>query len=826
MADINTIPAKVGEIVRCAVTVGSVSGSQPYWYHGPNNSGSISGDFEVSPTLVINRIRFYTDGRIRFFRDSASELNGDYTAFLANNTDLVGYVGFTTNAGVDTVYEMPLQSNATWNLEGLLTSQQTNLININTSVGEVINLVLSTNVDAPDVAVTFDSATYDVNEGEEIDITVNASTDPLRDITIPLTYTGLMSTQFTGPTEVTIPAGSTSATISITPIVGTGGDTLTVGFGTTLPNNVTATGTTAITINTVILTVDVVVNFTSATYSVNEGSSVTVSVNLDTDPLRTVTIPLNTTGTASPNDIVGTLPTEVTFNAGETVKTFVINAATDSLIENDETVIFNFGTLPANVTVGTTATTTLTINNITTLVDVEINFASATYSIDEGETLNVTINADVDPERDITIPLVYTVLNSNLFAAPSEVTIADGSTSISFNIVFEDDTGGDSLVINFGTLPTSVTAGTVSSTTITIDNVLVIPVVPISSVDIPHYECLAVSFEPQMSGPPTVNIIDRLQELQNIGWSDELVGDGLGSISLNSFSIPSAIATRFLDLANNPTELWIYRDGVLVHSGPIIGLQLQGTTITVVSRGRLYYLNTMIIQDDYKHDDRDQYTIVKDLIDQWQNDDYGHFGINTGNIGTSGTLRNIEYAAHELRNVRDEVELLAQNVEGFDFYLDQTTGTLGTDFQQDLVLTDDRGTDKTDTVFLETRGISNALIWSSVGREDVATWARVLGTSEFESHVVTRTNNALMQKFGKRGITLTVDGAQTASTVGDYADQLINLMGDFQIEVGGQNQNATAFPFPEAKVDDFIAGDDISFIFETGFGLINVSTLR
>ena len=337
-----------------------------------------------------------------------------------------------------------------------------------------------------------------------------------------------------------------------------------------------------------------------------------------------------------------------------------------------------------------------------------------------------------------------------------------------------------------------------------------------------HYECLAVSRRPNMSGFPDFHIVDRLQELQNIGWSDELVGDGLGSISLNAYNIPSSVGRRFVNLLKYPTELWIYRDGELVHSGPIIGTQTQGLTVTLISRGRLYHLNEMFIQEDYE-EEKDQYTIVQDLIDQWQDDEYGNFGIDTSSIGLSGREREVVYAADELRNVRDEIELLAQNVQGFDFYIDLSSVILGDGGSQELVLTTDRGSNKSNSVFLETRAISNALVWSSVGRDDKASWVRVLGASEFESVVATEENATVSQEYGKCGAVLTVDGIQTHDTAHDYAETLLGLMGTFHIEVGGHNENATAFPFPEARVEDFIAGDDISFIFDSGYGIINVA---
>ena len=71
----------------------------------------------------------------------------------------------------------------------------------------------------------------------------------------------------------------------------------------------------------------VAVSFGSAAYSVTEGGTVEVTVTLDNDPERTVTVPLTVTDQdgASPADYSG-VPASVTFNSGEVLKTFTFSA--------------------------------------------------------------------------------------------------------------------------------------------------------------------------------------------------------------------------------------------------------------------------------------------------------------------------------------------------------------------------------------------------------------------------------------------------------------------------------------------------------------------
>ena len=70
----------------------------------------------------------------------------------------------------------------------------------------------------------------------------------------------------------------------------------------------------------------VTANFEQATYTVAEGSSGGREVTLSEDPERSVTIPLRTAnqGGASDSDYSG-VPASVTFNSGETEKTFTFH---------------------------------------------------------------------------------------------------------------------------------------------------------------------------------------------------------------------------------------------------------------------------------------------------------------------------------------------------------------------------------------------------------------------------------------------------------------------------------------------------------------------
>ena len=57
------------------------------------------------------------------------------------------------------------------------------------------------------------------------------------------------------------------------------------------------------------------------------------------------------------------MPTSVTFNSGETEKTFTFRATSDSVDDDGESVKLTFGTLPMGVSEGSTAEASISIDD-------------------------------------------------------------------------------------------------------------------------------------------------------------------------------------------------------------------------------------------------------------------------------------------------------------------------------------------------------------------------------------------------------------------------------------------------------------------------------
>ena len=106
----------------------------------------------------------------------------------------------------------------------------------------------------------------------------------------------------------------------------------------------------------------VAVSYEESAYSVDEGGSTTIKVVLSEDPERTVVVPLTAVEQdgATPSDYSGVYAW-VEFQPGDISTTFTFAAVQDFDNDDGESVRLGFGDLPAGVTLGAYATTTVSI---------------------------------------------------------------------------------------------------------------------------------------------------------------------------------------------------------------------------------------------------------------------------------------------------------------------------------------------------------------------------------------------------------------------------------------------------------------------------------
>ena len=341
--------------------------------------------------------------------------------------------------------------------------------------------------DDPQVTVSFGAATYTAAEGGTATVTVTLSADPERTVEVPITKTnqgGAVAADYSGvPATVTFNAENTSQPITFAATQDTvddDGESVLLAFGTSLPTGVTAGATAATTVS---ITDDddpqVTVSFGAATYTAAEGGTATVTVTLSADPERAVEVPITKTnqGGASAADYSG-VPASVTFDAGQTSKTITFTAAQDTVDDDGESVLLAFGSsLPTGVTAASPSETTVSIRDDDDPA-MTVSFGADNYTADEGGTASVTVTRSAAPERTVTIPITKTeqggATSADYSGVPSSVTFNSGdmSKTIIFTAMADtEDDDGESVKIAFGTLPSGVSMGSPSETTVTIRQV-------------------------------------------------------------------------------------------------------------------------------------------------------------------------------------------------------------------------------------------------------------------------------------------------------------------------------------------------------------------
>ena len=186
-------------------------------------------------------------------------------------------------------------------------------------------------------------------------------------------------------------------------------------------------------------------------------------------------IPLTTTEQdgATSADYTG-VPATVSFSSGDTAKSISFSATADDVDDDGESVKLGFGTLPPGVSAGTIDEAAVAIADDDD-PQVAVSFGASAYSVAEGGTVEVTVTLDKDPERTVSIPLTTTeqdgATSADYTGVPATVSFSSGDTekSISFSATADDvDDDGESVKLAVGTLPTNVSAGSTSETTVAI----------------------------------------------------------------------------------------------------------------------------------------------------------------------------------------------------------------------------------------------------------------------------------------------------------------------------------------------------------------------
>ena len=354
--------------------------------------------------------------------------------------------------------------------------------------------------DNDSVGVMIDPTELTVAEGSSMDYSVKLTSEPAGDVTVTVSgHTGtdvaLSGTTLTSNVlTFTAMNWSTAQTVTVTAAED---DDAVTDAAVTLVHAVASTDDTAynalsdLSVSVAITdndAVGVTVSFEKDFHRTSEGASggAFATVRLSAASQTEVTIPINvsSTTTAGTNDyrlstqpfqnepnyaavpVSGTF--DVTFEAGDSAVYFAIRALPDTVFENDEKVVLEFGALPAGISTGSPSATTFHLIDTQT-----VSFGATSYSaIEGGPGATVTVNVDYAPRASAIVCLVVEnqagTSDDDYAGVPDELVFAVTETSRSFEVTVADDADSDggSIMIGFGCRSGEFREGSPSSTTV------------------------------------------------------------------------------------------------------------------------------------------------------------------------------------------------------------------------------------------------------------------------------------------------------------------------------------------------------------------------
>lgn len=259
------------------------------------------------------------------------------------------------------------------------------------------------------------------------------------------------------------------------------------------------------------------------------------------------------------------------------------------------------------------------------------------------------------------------------------------------------------------------------------------------------------------------------------------------------------------DPYNFPAEITLDRNGKRIFAGPIWTTGLQGSTVNVQCRGLSAYLMYMGIDSNTgakSYSGVDQHQIVKDLIDSWQNLDYGNFGIDTANISNGGQTRTVDYPLEEIHQVYKRIAELGARINGFDFAVDPATREL-------QLWTPERGVDRSNSVFFDARNVASNDEQRSVAAGQSASSVHAVS----DGLISTQTDLDSMQVFGRAFFGTSERNITVQGSLDDKANQALNARKSMHYEPGPEMELAI-----DADWDDFSVGDTVELRYDSGLG--------
>lgn len=520
----------------------TISFSQPTTSITEGNSGTQT----VTLTVSLSNPSGTTISAIMTESGSATGSGVDYT--LPSTTITIPATASSTTVAIDIVGESLYESNETLSL--VLGS----LTNANAGTYTAHTITITNNDSVPALSFGVSAATMGEASGSSIIFTTTAASISGADITVPYTLTGTATagTDYNPPTTATgsisIPAGSTAGTLTITPTddaIFEGTETITL---TTLtPTN--ASGTTAIAITLLDNEPTPTVSFTTTSAAITEANTTDIATaTLDYASSGTVSIPFTVTATATNGSDYALNAGTIVFPAGSTSQTVNTTIYEDTIDESTETVTIAMTSASGATVSPTTSSHAISITDD----DVLISFTSSSAITSEGAIVTMTMQVvdtptHVAPVGGISGSLTYsgTTTDGTDYTTPPStfsVTAGVGTTTLAISMTQDDyNENTESLTVTMGSLTNAIT-GTNPAIAISLSSSD-----PVSAMAIGYqHTCVLVNEDSATNHVKCWGLNDQYQtgdadNSNNIGDTSAEVGATLASINFGGVN-PTGIA--------------------------------------------------------------------------------------------------------------------------------------------------------------------------------------------------------------------------------------------------------------------------------------------
>ncbi|WP_343630922.1 Ig-like domain-containing protein [Fluviicola sp.] len=428
------------------------------------------------------------------------------------------------------------------------------------------------------------SAIVTENSGTVVTLTATLSAPTGVPTVITLTYSGTATngTDYTASSAtITIPAGSTTGTVTVTPI----NDGIYEGTETAIATITSVSGGNGATIGspasaTVTITDDETVPTVSisggTTIVENSGGSVTLTVTLSAPTTAATVVNLGYTGTATSGTDYTAGVASVTIPANATTATLTITPLNDAIYEGNETVITTITSVSGGngATIGSPTSATVTITDDETVPAVSIS-GGTTIGENSGGSMTLTVTLSTPTTAATVVNLGYTgtaTSGTDYMAGVASVTIPANATTATFTISPVNDgvyEGNETIITTITSVSggNGATIGSPASTTTTIVDDETVPTVSISGgTTIGENSGSSVTLTITLSGPASTATV------VNLGYTGTATSGADYSAGVASVTIPANATTATLTIS--PINDAIYE-----------GNETVITTITSVTGG-------------------------------------------------------------------------------------------------------------------------------------------------------------------------------------------------------------------------------------------------